>query len=155
MTRYVLRVRRVIASPTLRYLPLALMTALRVEWGLHRREIADLARSLGVPLAITDRAATMRPLMLISAAQLGQHDAVRYRAAHHVMRIWPCGRQAKCLRMALVAGSLLRTRHPTLHLGISSDLGTDRAHAWICIDKQILDPTVAHFAPFVSISSQP
>lgn len=141
-------------SPTLRYLPLALLTALRVEWGLRTRGVDVLAGSLGVPLTMAGRSANDPPLTLIGPWQLGQPDTARYLAAKHLIRIWPCGGQAKCLRTALVAGSLLRGRQPTLHIGISSGERTDRAHAWICIDNQVLDPAVAYFAPFVAVSSQ-
>lgn len=130
-------------------MPRALAVAAATEFRLRRYPLDELAAAMGVPLRLEARPPD-KPLVLMVTERLGEADSARYRAALRVMQVWPCGREAKCLRMSLIAGRLLRHRHPTLNLGVSTLAGRAPAHAWLEFDGHIVDPLVALYRPLTT-----
>lgn len=136
MNRRCAELKRRLRSATTYYLFPALFTAVCVEVGLRLFRLPVLTRWLGISLqtAGKPRGRSARP------AQLGHLDACRYHAARHVLRLWPRSGEDTCLRFALVAGFLLRHRHPVMCLGVARGRRGTRAHAWIFVDDMVFDP---------------
>ena len=134
---------RKLTSPTTRQLPPALLTGVGVEIGLRVLRLPTLVRLLGISLWTIPGQRERHA----SPADLGARDASRYRAACHVLRLWPHGGRNGCLRLALIAGFLLRHRKPTLHLGVAQVGRQTRAHAWISVDGMIFDPLADTYHP--------
>lgn len=134
---------RMLTSPTARRLPQALLTGIGVEIGLRVVRLPTLVGLLGVSL---DTGTETRQVSA-TPSRLGNQDGCRYRAACHVLRLWPDGGENSCLRLALVAGFLLRHRKPTLHLGAARVSGQTRAHAWISVDGMVFDGVAGTYRP--------
>lgn len=111
--------------------------AVVVEAGLRSAGLPRLSRVVGVPLRPSDAVGTPAAPWL----PLSPSERRRVRATRRVMRHWPFG--DTCLRQALVSGTLLRGRSPRLVVGVAKIDGQIRAHAWLDIDGQVLDPLVA------------
>lgn len=139
---------RVASSPTVRWLLPAALVAAFVELALRTMTLPRLARMLGVQLQLGPDTGNGLPRSA-SARALDVRDAARYRAARRVLGIWPWVGDGVCLRLALVAGCLLRSRRPTLHLGVAHVDGHTVAHAWLTIDGVVLDPTAQQYTPLV------
>jgi hypothetical protein len=112
-----------------------------VELLLERWTLPRLAGRLGVSLAdgpqVAPRGRALRP-----GAAMRRWDAVG-----RVYRRWPRG-DGPCLRQALVAGHLLRSRGPVLRIGVRrAEDGALQAHAWLAIDGTDLDPSAASWHP--------
>lgn len=146
------RLRR-LGSPTIRYLVPALAVGVFVEIGLRTTTLPRLSGMLGVPLHLGPARPGGPPLRLVSPWRLGRIDAARYQAARRVMRLWPGGGETTCLRVALVAGFLLRRRRPTLHLGVAHVDGRTRAHAWIVVDDLVVDPLARYYVPLTGTAT--
>lgn len=118
---------------------LALAVATAIELGLRLVRLPRLARWLGVPLALDDAplpdAATWRPVSLPPWAER------RLTNAERVLRHWPFG--ATCLRTALLCGHRVRALQPRLRVGVATVDGAVRAHAWLEVNGQCLDPVGA------------
>lgn len=140
---------RKLRSPAVAYLLPALLVGLAVELGLRTMTLPRLARTLGVAL----ETAQYQPARPSPLRRLGTRDAARYRAARRVLRLWPGGGENTCLRLALVAGFLLRQRRPTLHLGVAHRDGRTTAHAWIVVDGMVVDPLAGQFRPLMTTGS--
>jgi hypothetical protein len=111
-----------------------------VEVGLRIGSLPAVARWVGVPLAMD--AVTSSGSDHVS---LPPEAVERVTAVRAVMRRWPFG--DSCLRVALVAGSRLRSFRPRLAVGVRRVDGAVAAHAWLEIDGCPLDPASAAFAP--------
>ncbi len=137
---------RAVRSPTVRWLLPAVVVSAFVELALRTMTLPRLSRLLGVQLQLGPDTGTEPPQ---SAWCLDARDAARYRAAHRVLRLWPGASNGVCLRLALVAGCLLRRRRPNLHLGVAHVDGHTVAHAWLTIDGVVLDPAAQQYTPLV------
>ena len=67
-------------------------------------------------------------------------------ALERVLRRWPRGTDAACLRRSLVLGHVLRDREPALALGVLREDGRLRAHAWLVVDGVALDTGAAAYS---------
>ncbi|HET9254265.1 MAG TPA: lasso peptide biosynthesis B2 protein [Pseudonocardiaceae bacterium] len=138
---------RIVRSPTLRWsLPVVLVSGF-VEIALRAMPLPRLSRLLGVALRLEPDDPHDEPAGPGSPAGLDARDAARYLATCRVLRRWPGARTGVCLRLALVAGCLLRHRRPGLHLGVAHVDGHTVAHAWLTIDGIVLDPTAYRYTP--------
>lgn len=120
----------------------AMVMLVIIEACLHTTSVPRLARTLGVPLQTEP---LNEPLRVVSVWRLGPRDAARYRAVQLVAAAWPCRARGVCLRLALVAGYMLRRRSPNLHLGVASFNGDTTAHAWISVDGLLFDPAAKDY----------
>src|SRR5690625_1859433 len=91
----------------------ALRTQVRIEWGIRRRTLTEVARSLDVPLVTSTATAATEPF----TARLSAQERRSLRAVRRVLRRWPWG--ATCLRRALATGHVLRHRRPSLRVGVA------------------------------------
>ncbi|MGQ0577205.1 MAG: lasso peptide biosynthesis B2 protein [Pseudonocardia sp.] len=114
-------------------IPAALATAVAVEIGLRVTTLPRLCAALGVALAAGTRTAEQGDVLLTG------RDRAGWRAAQRVVAGWPWARDRQCLRLALVAGRLLRHHRPTLHLGVARVDGAAAAHAWLTAGRTVLD----------------
>lgn len=137
---------RVARSRTLRWLPVAVLIAGFAEVGLRYMQLPRLCQILGVRLEFGDTADVSVPPEE-SGWRRNADEAARYRAAARALAVWPWGGDGACLRLALVAGCLLRHRSPALHIGVAKIEGDVAAHAWLTIDGIVLDPTARSYAP--------
>lgn len=137
---------RAVRSPTVRWLLPAVVVSAFVELALRTVTLPRLSSLLGVQLQLGPDTATVPPQ---PAWWPDTRDAARYRAAHRVLRMRPGANKGVCLRLALVAGYLLRRHRPTLHLGVAHVDGHTVAHAWLTIDGVVLDPTAQQYTPMV------
>jgi hypothetical protein len=119
-----------------------LVVSLRVERGLRRMPLPDLARQLGVPLVGFGEVAPDREHAPIPAWARRRAGLVAL-----VMGHWPAG--GTCLRRSLVTGNRLAELGPQLVVGVrSSDVQQIQAHAWLRIAGVDLDPLAADFHAF-------
>lgn len=137
---------RVARSQTVRWLLPAAVVAAVVELALRTMTLPRLCRLLGVRLELGPGSANGSPHS-VPVRALDVRDSARYRAARRVLGIWPWAGHGMCLRLALVAGFLLRHRQPALHLGVTHVDGKTLAHAWLSIDSAVLDPTAQYYTP--------
>lgn len=120
---------------------------LLVEVGLRTMSLPRLAALVGAPISWEDQEG--------SAAQrtsLSRDSRRRVRAARRVLKRWPFG--DTCLREALVIGHRLRRLEPELHVGVAKLDGEVRAHAWLVIGGNILDPFQAA-SSYLTLTSLP
>lgn len=124
----------------------ALCTAVFVELGLRSTTLPRLAGMLGIGLVTSAESSRAGSAWRF----LGPDDRAKYRAARRVLRLWPRQGSESCLRLALVAGFLLRRREPGLRIG-TTRLG-DRviAHAWLTVGEHSLDPRSARYEPLTT-----
>jgi len=115
----------------------AAVTAVRVERDLRRKPLPELCAELGIELGTVHHAAPA-----VAIAPVG---AAHWRAARRVLRVWPAA--DTCLRRSLVAGSLLRDRHPVLRVGVGRDGKPLAAHAWLEIDGAAVGELPGPFVP--------
>lgn len=139
---------RAARSPTVRWLLPAVLVSVFVELALRTMTLPRLSSMLGVPLQLGPDTRKELPGSA-SAWRLDPRDAARYQAASRVLRIRLGANNGVCLRLALVAGCLLRRRRPKLHLGVAHVDGHTVAHAWLTIDGIVLDPTAQQYTPLV------
>lgn len=141
---------RAARSPTARWLLPAVLVCVFVELALRTMTLPRLSGMLGVQLRLGPDTRHEAP-QSASTQGLNARDATRYRAAHRVLQIWPGANTGGCLRLALVAGCLLRRRQPELHLGVAHVDGHTVAHAWLTIDGVVLDPTAQQYTPLEGV----
>lgn len=139
---------RAARSPTVRWLLPAVLVSVFVELALRTMTLPRLSSMLGVPLQLGPDTRKELPRSA-PVGRLDTRDVARYRAARRVLRMWPGANNGVCLRLALVAGCLLRRRRPTLHLGVAHVDGHTVAHAWLTVDGVVLDPTAQQYTPLV------
>lgn len=108
--------------------------AATAELGLRTVGLPLLSRVFGTPLSTVED----QPRASSATKPLSPAHRRRVRASLRVMRHWPFG--DTCLRQALVAGAMVRSRGPELVLGVAKRDGEIRAHAWLEIDGAVLDP---------------
>lgn len=116
------------------------LTVAAVELGLRTSTLPRLTRLLGVD----GRRRTSAPL----APSVFRRRTVD---ADHCLARWPV--ETTCLRRALVVGHQLRRYGPVLRLGVRREDGEVKAHAWLEIDGESLDPTSADFASLEPVRS--
>lgn len=120
----------------------AFLVAAAVEVGLRSVRLPRLSRLLGVPLdtaAATEPGDAARPVVVPHRARR------RLTATRRAMKYWPFG--DSCLRVALVGGFLVRDLDPVLRIGVATQDGEVKAHAWLEIGGLSLDPGSIDFAP--------
>jgi hypothetical protein len=135
---------RFAADRAARHLLPVIVVACGVEIGLRTLDLRRLARFAGVSLDLAP------PDPKTAELRIHDVDRARVRAVHVVMRRWPWGARGPCLRRALVAGRMLRHRHPRLVLGAGRDARGTMAHAWLLVDGVALDPGVARWTPLTN-----
>jgi hypothetical protein len=112
------------------------------EIGLRLQPLPTVARWFQVPLStVPTPVPTERAWERLTAAERGEVEMARRVAAR-----WPFG-QGPCLRLSLVEGHVLRSRHPVLRLGVANSGPAIVAHAWIEVDGRPLDEP-GEFLPF-------
>jgi hypothetical protein len=138
---------RFVADRAARHLGPAFVTACAVEIGLRTLDLRRLACRAGVAL---DLAPSAPSSPMTDELRLDDVDRARVRAVLIVMRRWPWGARGPCLRQALVAGRMLRHRHPRLALGAGRDERGAFAHAWLVMDGVALDSDAARWTPLLA-----
>jgi hypothetical protein len=115
----------------------ALWWLTRIEWGLRRRDLPALCRTLGIEcdLRSANPPATEHVV-------LPRRTRTAVLACSYAVARWPAGNT--CLRRCLVLGRRLRTLDPVLRIGIRRD-GEFMAHSWLEIGGRTLDGTAAQF----------
>ena len=136
-------------ADTARFLVPALLTAITVEIGVRFARLPVFARVLGIGISTGPHAVEA----VHGSAPLHRSDVARYRAARHVLRIWPDSGETSCLRLALTAGFLLRHRRPLLRIGVARTDGSVVAHAWLIVDGVPLDPAARNYCPLTRVGS--
>jgi Transglutaminase-like superfamily len=132
-------------DPASRHLAEAVLTAVVVEVALRLVALPRLADAVGASIDLVCAGdAPAEP-----AAVLGPADAARLRASHIVMQRWPFGACGPCLRLALVAGRMLRHRRPRIALGATRGEHGPAAHAWLLVDGLALDADAARWTPLL------
>jgi Transglutaminase-like superfamily len=128
--------------PTLVHLGIAMVV---IEGGLRLVRLPHLARGVGVPLSLTGRGGDAEGQLRLSRPEIDRLDLAR-----RLIRRWPT--EATCLRRSLLAGHVLRRRHPILRIGVAKVNGRVAAHAWLEIEGVCLDPSgAAQFEPLTVI----
>lgn len=118
-----------------------------VEVGLRTMRLPRLSALLGVPLS------TLPGPGVSSGERIPLPASARCRlaASRRAFRHWPF--ESTCLRTSLVAGWMLRDLQPVLRIGVAKSEGTIKAHAWLEIEGQSLDPGSAAFADVTAVGS--
>ncbi|CAM3724676.1 lasso peptide biosynthesis protein [Isoptericola cucumis] len=110
-----------------------LASALVLEARLRRWDLARVAQHYGLGLLSTPG----ESLGDLDLAGLGAREVRELRVLRRVLRL--PGVNGTCLRSTVLAGRVLRARHPALVLGVAKTGGVVRAHAWLRIGRHDLD----------------
>lgn len=137
-------------DPASRHLARVVGTAVIVEVAVRIVALPRLAAAVGAPIDLHSVEGENADQLTV----LGPADAARLRATRIVMRRWPFGTRGPCLRHALVAGRLLRHRHPRIALGAGRDARGALAHAWLVVDGIALDPEATRWTPLLRPGAQ-
>lgn len=113
----------------------------RIELWLRRRRLPDITARLGVDLGSDLVGVSPRPMR----TPLPDWAMRRLYYANQVVERWPFGRT--CLRRSLLAGTRLRSLHPTLRIGVRFPGENPKlaAHAWLEIDGEYFDAGAADY----------
>jgi Transglutaminase-like superfamily len=108
------------------------------ELSLRIADLRRAARWFGATLEFTDAP----PGLAVETLGLSPSERRRLAVLNRVAQRWPLGPQGACLRHALSAAYVVRSRAPRLRLSVGKrERGEIAAHAWVEVDgTAVTDP---------------
>lgn len=106
-----------------------------VEIMVRRMKLTSISSIIGVRLDLSPRDQHLQPVQL---ERLPESTRRRLRCAARVADRWPLS-QGPCLRRSLVGAWMIRSRHPTLCLGLDELDGAVIGHAWLELDGRPIE----------------